>query len=121
MDLTNMWFQQDRTTCHTSCDTVNLMKEKFEGLIISRNEDISYTPRSCDLKPLDYFLFWGYVKSLVYADKSQTVTHLKNNITRVVREREPQLCEKVIENWVTRIHATKRSRDDHLNDIVFHT
>ena len=26
---------------------------------------------------------------------------------------EPQLCEKVVENRVTRIHATKRSRGGH--------
>ena len=56
---------------------------------------------------------------VVYADKSRTVTLPKDNITRVTREIEPRLCEKVIENWVTRIHATKRSRVGHLNDIVF--
>ena len=55
-----------------------------------------------------------------YADKPRTVTHLKGDFTRIIREIEPQLCEKVIENWITRIHATKRSRDGHLNAIVFH-
>ena len=119
MDLTNMWFQQDGTTCYTSRDKVNLLQEKFEGFTISRNGDINYPPRSCDLTYLDYCL-WGYVKSLAYADKPRTVTHLKDNITRVIREIEPQLCEKVIENWVTRLHATKRSRVGHLNNIVFH-
>ena len=57
---------------------------------------------------------------VVYANKPRTVSHLKDNITRVIREIEPQLCEKVIENWVTRLHATKRNRGGHLNDIVFH-
>ena len=114
-----MWIQQDGTTCHISRDSVNLLKEKFEGLIIWRNENINCPPRSCDLTPLDYFLC-VYAKSLVYADKPRTVPHLKDNITRVIREIEPQLCEKVIENWVTRIHATKRNRVGHLNDIVFY-
>ena len=62
MDLTNMWLQQDGTTCHTSRDTVNLLKEKFEEFIISRNGDINYPRRSCDLTPLDYLLC-VYVKS----------------------------------------------------------
>ena len=58
---------------------------------------------------------------VVYADKPRTITHLKDNITRIIREIEPQLFEKFIENWVTRIHATKRSRGGHLNDTVLHT
>ncbi|GFV23034.1 hypothetical protein TNCV_729851 [Trichonephila clavipes] len=33
---------------------------------------MNWPPRSYDLKPLDYFL-WGYVKSLVYADKPQAL------------------------------------------------
>ena len=119
MDLTITWFQQDGTTCDTSHDTVNLLKEKFDGFIISRNGAINYPPRSCDLIPLDYFLY-GYVKSLVDADKPRTITHPKNNITRVIPEIEPQLCEKVIETWVTHVHASRRSRGDHLNDIFFH-
>ena len=57
---------------------------------------------------------------VVYADKPRTVTHLKDHITRVIRELELQLCEKVIENWINRLHDTKRSRVGHLNDIVFH-
>ena len=57
---------------------------------------------------------------VVYADKPRTVPHVKNNNIRVIREIEPQLCEKVIENWVTRIHSTKRSRGGHLNGIIFH-
>ena len=57
---------------------------------------------------------------VVYANKPRTVPQLNDNITRVIREIEPQLCERVIENWVIRIHATKRSRGDHLNDFVFH-
>ena len=78
------------------------------------------SPRSYDLTLLDYFL-WGYVKSLVYADKPRTVARFKDNTVRIIHEIEPQLCEKIIENWVTRIRAIQRNRGGHLNDIVFHT
>ncbi|GFV08608.1 hypothetical protein TNCV_4855881 [Trichonephila clavipes] len=54
-------------------------------------------PRSCDLTPLDYFL-WNYVKSLVYANKPQTLDHLEDNIRRVIADIRPQMLEKVIEN-----------------------
>ena len=56
---------------------------------------------------------------VAYANKPRTVTHLKDNITRVILEIEPQLCEKIIENWINRIYATKRSRGGHLRDYFF--
>ncbi|GFU62557.1 hypothetical protein TNCV_1313931 [Trichonephila clavipes] len=46
----------------------DLLKDTFGDRLISRFGPVNWPPRSCDLTPLDYFL-WGYVKSLVYADK----------------------------------------------------
>ncbi|GFX88893.1 DUF4817 domain-containing protein [Trichonephila clavipes] len=68
--------------------------------------------RSCDLTPLDYFL-WSYVKSLVYADKPQTLDHLEDNDIR------PQMLEKVIENWTSRLDYIRASRDSPMPEIVF--
>ncbi|GFW19776.1 hypothetical protein TNCV_3560791 [Trichonephila clavipes] len=41
-------------------------------------------------------------KSLVYADKPQTLEHLEDNIRRVIADIRPQMLEKVIENWTSR-------------------
>ena len=51
----------------------------------------------------------------------QLTNRLQDNIERVIAEIQPDLCERVIENWVQRIHAMKRSRAGHFNDIIFHT
>ncbi|GFV86812.1 hypothetical protein TNCV_3965421 [Trichonephila clavipes] len=59
--------------------------------------------------PLDYFL-WGYVKSLVYADKPQTLEHLEDNIRRAIVDIHPQMLEKVIENWTSRLDYIRASR-----------
>ncbi|GFX67554.1 transposable element Tc3 transposase [Trichonephila clavipes] len=67
-----LWFQQDGKTCHTACAIIDLLKETFGDRLISRFGPVNRPPRSCDLTPLDYFL-WGYVKSLVYVDKPQTL------------------------------------------------
>ncbi|GFU01537.1 transposable element Tc3 transposase [Trichonephila clavipes] len=67
-DVQELWFQQDGATCHTARATIDLMKDMFGVRLISRFGPVNWPPRSCDLTPLDYFL-WGYVKSLVYADK----------------------------------------------------
>ncbi|GFT10473.1 transposable element Tcb1 transposase [Trichonephila clavipes] len=56
---------------HSSCH-IDLLKDTFGDRLISRFAPVNWPPRSCDLTPLDYFL-WGYVKSLVYADKPQTL------------------------------------------------
>ncbi|GFX37976.1 hypothetical protein TNCV_3835771 [Trichonephila clavipes] len=71
-DVQELWFQQDGATCHTARATIDLLKDTFGDRLISRFGPVNWPPRSCDLTPLDYFL-WGYVKSLVYADKPQTV------------------------------------------------
>ncbi|GFW57968.1 uncharacterized protein TNCV_1419151 [Trichonephila clavipes] len=98
-----LWFQQDGATCHTARATIDLLKDTFGDRLISRfgMSPVNWPPRSCDLTPLDYFLR-GYVKSLVYADKPQTLDHLEDNIRRVIADIRPQMLEKVIENWTSR-------------------
>ncbi|GFV96068.1 putative DD41D transposase [Trichonephila clavipes] len=101
-DVQELWFQQDGATCHTARATINLLKDAFGDHLISRFEPVNWPPRSCDLTPLDYFL-WSYVKSLVYADKPQMLDHLEDNIRRVIADIRPQMLEKVIENWTSRL------------------
>ncbi|GFX30266.1 DUF4817 domain-containing protein [Trichonephila clavipes] len=101
-DVQELWFQQDGATCHTACATIDLLKDTFRDRLISRFGPVNWPPRSCDLTPLDYFL-WSYVKSLVYADKPQTLDHLEDNIRRVIADIRPQMLEKVIENWTSRL------------------
>ncbi|GFU46714.1 DUF4817 domain-containing protein [Trichonephila clavipes] len=84
-DVQELWFQQDGATCHTARATIDLLKDTFGDRLISRFGPVNWLPRSCDLTPLDYFL-WGYVKSLIYADKPQTLDHLEDNIRRVIAD-----------------------------------
>ncbi|GFV66867.1 transposable element Tc3 transposase [Trichonephila clavipes] len=103
-DVQELWFQKDGATCHTARSTIELLKDTFGDRLISRFGPVNWPPRSCDLTPLDYFL-WGYVKSLVYEDKPQTLDHLEDNIRRVIADIRPQMLEKVIEvgrpDWTT--------------------
>ncbi|XP_060851646.1 uncharacterized protein LOC132930005 [Rhopalosiphum padi] len=120
MDTEEMWFQQDGATCHTSGTTIALIREKFDGRIISIRGDQQWPPRSCDLTPCDFFL-WGYIKSLVYANKPRTLFDLKQEIRRVISELDGQVCENVICNFMDRVTACRASRGGHVHDIVFHT
>ncbi|GFV32320.1 hypothetical protein TNCV_1676061 [Trichonephila clavipes] len=87
-DVQELWFQQDGATCHTARATIDLLKDTFGDRLISRFGPVNWPPRSCDLTPIEYFL-WGYVKSLVYADKPQTLDHLEDNIRRVIDDIRP--------------------------------
>ncbi|GFW58336.1 putative DD41D transposase [Trichonephila clavipes] len=116
--LTELWFQQDGATCHTARATIDLLKDTFGGRLISRFGPVNWPPRSCDLTPLDYFL-WGYVKSLVYADQPQTLDHLEDNIRRVIADMRPQMLKKVIENWTSRLDYIRASRGSHMSEIIF--
>ena len=49
MDVDDVYLQQDGATCHTSGDTIGLLREMFPGRVISRNGDYNWPPRSCDL------------------------------------------------------------------------
>ncbi|GFV48406.1 uncharacterized protein TNCV_3026761 [Trichonephila clavipes] len=71
-DNQELWFQQDGATYHTARATIDLLKDTLGDRLISRFGPVNWPPRSCDLTPLDYFL-WNYVKSLVYASASQAV------------------------------------------------
>ncbi|GFX29870.1 transposable element Tc3 transposase [Trichonephila clavipes] len=106
---TESLFQQDGATCHTARATIDLLKDTFDDHLISRFGPVNWPPRSCDLTPLDYFL-WGYVKSLVYAYKPQTLDHLEDNIRRVIADIRPQMLEKVIENWTSSLDYIRASR-----------
>ncbi|GFU04320.1 transposable element Tc3 transposase [Trichonephila clavipes] len=117
-DVQELWFQQDGATCHTARATIDLLKDTFGDRLISRFIPVNWPPIACDLTSLDYFL-WGYVKSLVYVDKPQTLDHLEDNICRVIVDIRPQMLEKVIENWTSRLDYIRASRGSHMPEILF--
>ncbi|GFV68949.1 hypothetical protein TNCV_2954141 [Trichonephila clavipes] len=58
-------------------------------------------------------------ESLVYADKPQTPDHLEDNIRRVMADIRPQMLEKVIENWTSRLVYIRARRGSHMPEIIF--
>ena len=78
-DIGNIWFQQDSAKCHTTEATIDVLRPVFENRIISRRADAVWPARSCNLTPLDYYL-WGAVKDKFYADKLETIDALNDNI-----------------------------------------
>ncbi|GFV73049.1 putative DD41D transposase [Trichonephila clavipes] len=117
-DFQELWFQQNGATCHTARATIDLLKDTFGDRLISRFGPVNWPPRSCYLTPLDYFL-WGYVKSLVYANEPQTLDHLEDNIRNVITDIRPQMLEKNIKNWTSRLDYIRASRGTPMPEIIF--
>ena len=69
--------------------------------------DIVWPPRSCDLTPLDYYL-WGAVKDKSYANKPETIEALKDNIREAIGEIQLHTIDNVA------------SPGSHLNEIIFY-
>ena len=69
----------------------------FENRNISRKADVVWPPRSCDLSPLDYYL-WGIVKDKCYADKPEAIQALKYNIREGIKEIQLLTIDNVLKN-----------------------
>ncbi|GFV62015.1 hypothetical protein TNCV_4108181 [Trichonephila clavipes] len=52
-------------------------------------------------------------------NKQQTLDHLEDNIGRVIADIRPQMLEKVIENWTSRLDYIRASRGSHIPEIIF--
>lgn len=51
--------------------------------------DVTWPPRSCDLTPLNFYL-WEFPQ--IYANKLQSTGTLKDNITQTISHIQPDLC-----------------------------
>ena len=101
-DIGNIWFQQNNATCHTAEATLDVLASVFEDRIISCRADDVWPQRSCDMTPLDYYL-WGVVKDKCYADKPETIDALKDNIREVISEIQMYTIDNVLKNWTDRV------------------
>lgn len=112
------WFQQDGATCHTARATMDQLRELFPQKLISRFGDIAWPPRSPDLTPMDFFL-WGYLKSKVYVNTPRNIAELKQNIQQEIRDIEPAMLRRVMQNAMNRFRECVLRNGRHLEDVIF--
>ena len=71
-----LWFMQDGASSHYATIVRNVLYAHFTDRWIGRRGTIDWPPRSCDLTPMDFFL-WGYLKDLVYSQSPRTLADLQ--------------------------------------------
>lgn len=69
------WFQQGGATIQSACEIITLLVHTFGDKILPIKRLVSWLFTSWDLTPLGSVL-WGYMKSIVYADKPGTTCQL---------------------------------------------
>ncbi|GFT24815.1 hypothetical protein TNCV_3021111 [Trichonephila clavipes] len=108
--------------CHLSADVINRrpilsnQKTSPNALIYNNSRNPSCVRSN---KVIQSVFFQGYVKSLVYADKPQTLDHLEDNIRRVIADIRKQILKNVIENWTSRLDYIRASRGSPMPQILF--
>ena len=117
-NLHDILFQQDGATCHTARETMDLLRSRVGEQFNSRLRPVDWPPRSCDITPLDSYL-WGYVKSKYFVDKPATIEALEANIIEVISEIPTEVLERVIQNWRLRMNELKCSCGQHLKGVIF--
>ena len=89
----------------------NILKT-FPGRVLSRFGDQNWPLRSCDLTPLDFFL-WGYLKSQVC---QQAHNH------PCIKGGDSTLHQRNSATFMQNGHGKfQQSRGGHLSDVLFHT
>jgi hypothetical protein len=71
---------QDGATAHAATYSINVLKEVFEGRLISSG---LWPARSPDLNPCDFYL-WGNLKNKVYSNNPRTLVELKQSIRETI-------------------------------------
>ena len=99
---------QDGATCHTAYVSMNLVGGEFCEHFISRSEQVNWPSRSCDWTPI----FCGVMLRLISIQVSPLqLTHWKTTLKHLFVRYRPK-C------WMRMDHL-RRSRDQHLHEIIF--
>ena len=101
-NISNIWFQQDVATCHTTVATLDVLRPVFENRIISCRADVVWPPRSFDLTALDYYL-WEAVKDKYNTYKLETIDALKDNMREAIGEIHLYTIDNGLINWIDRV------------------
>ena len=94
-----MVWQQDGCSSHRAKRVITYLDEIFGNRLLAfkSKNGVSWAPHSCDLNPLDFFL-WPYLISLVYKPMPKTVNELISKIYGVCYElrKNPDLIIKAV-------------------------
>ena len=115
--LSQVWFQQDGATPHTSRSALAFLETTFPGKVVSKKGDVAWPPRSPDLTAPDFWL-WGYLKSQVYRRPVSSLRQLKQRIRTVVGSVSASMARAATNHVALRLRACLQRRGGHLEHVL---
>lgn len=111
------WFQQDGAPPHYSLAVRTWLVEQFPDHCMGCRGLVEWPAQRPDLTPLDFYLC-GHLKSLVYAEESQSLGHLRERIAAVCSQITPQTIRPVLREWVIRLRHCEQQNGQRVEHIL---
>jgi hypothetical protein len=105
--------QQDGAPPHFCHHDRNHVDREMAGRWVSRGGPFTWSPRSPDLTPLDFFL-WGYVKNILYQCKINDLQHLKACIRDAVATVTPNMPQATWNEVECRLDTCRAIKAAHI-------
>jgi len=115
--LSQVWFQQDGATPHTTRVVLARLHSLFPGKVLSKGGTVPWPPRSPDLSPLDFFL-WGQVKATVFAQPPRSLRQLRARIREALRSITTATLQRAVDNVAFRARHCLRVRGRHIESLL---
>lgn len=115
--LDTVIFQQDGAPCHYAKIVQDYLNVHFHNRWIGRGGPHSWSARSPDLTPLDFFA-WGFIKSQVYRRKIRDLADLRNRITEAIQMITPEILERVFRETLHRLELCRDINGRHVENNI---
>jgi hypothetical protein len=92
--LNPIWLQLDGAPAHFARPVRQWLNNNYPRRWIGRRGFIAWPPRSCDITPLDFFL-WGHIKTIVYRTAPNSEQELRQRILNAAQTITPQMLRNV--------------------------
>jgi hypothetical protein len=113
------YFQQDGATAHCTRETIDFLREFFDDRLISRNTEIFWPARSCDLTPCDFFL-WPHLKNSIFKTPVLDLVDLRQRIENKIVEinNNPLTLQNVIRGFRRRAILCIEKDGEHFQNFL---
>jgi hypothetical protein len=92
--LNPIWLQLDGAPANFARPVRQWLNNNYPRRWIGRRGFIAWPPRSCDITPLDFFL-WGHIKTIVYRTAPNSEQELRQRILNAAQTITPQMLRNV--------------------------
>lgn len=110
-------------TCHRTLTVKNAIRDRLGdrgiglGFESMDGNEISWPARSPDSNPCDFAL-WDILKEDFYRTAPKNLAQLKKAIEKAIEKITPELCGRMMQNFVKRLQLLQETEGEHFENII---